>query len=78
MTALVLEKPTLRQKVEAYINTATNILIGSVSLYTIWQCYHVGNTTYTKHVWMSTFGVSRTRRGLEGSIHGHKHFSTSC
>lgn len=60
MTVLALEKPTLRQKVEAYINTATNILIGSVSLYVTWQCYHVGFTNYTKHMWLSTIGVSRT------------------
>lgn len=46
------------QKCEIYLNTFNHMLIGGVSLYITWFCYHFGITLYTGHVWMSTIAVS--------------------
>lgn len=49
---------SLFDKLGIYSNVLNHILIGAVSLYVTWQCWHVGFTFYTWHVWLSTIGVS--------------------
>lgn len=49
---------TTVQKWETYFSVLNHILIGSVSLFVTWHCYHFGITAYTMHVWLSTIGVS--------------------
>ncbi|XP_037038801.1 cytochrome b561 domain-containing protein 1-like [Bradysia coprophila] len=41
------------QKLEFYLNSLNHILIGAVSLYVTWYCYHFGISAYTMHVWLS-------------------------
>lgn len=46
------------RKWEIYFSVLNHMMIGSVSLFVTWHCYHFGITAYTMHVWLSTIGVS--------------------
>lgn len=66
------------QKWEMYFSVLNHLMIGSVSLFVTWHCYHSGITAYTMHVWLSTIGVSPRNHFLWIAVTFPTIFSINC
>lgn len=54
-------KATFSQKIEAIINTANHVAIGTISIYLTVICWNAGPTTLSLHTWLCTIGVSSAK-----------------